>query len=65
MTTIDKYKNEIIVWSVITAVFTVLSIFAFNFDRLRSTAQVKNLPATEAVSEPGFFQPGHSVVLMQ
>lgn len=70
MATFNRMKEDIMVWSIIIAVFALLTLVAVNFDQIRKSPlfnKASNTPvATPAkqVVQPEFFQPGHAVVVV-
>lgn len=69
MTTINKIKQELLVWSVIVGVFAVLTLMAINFDIIRKSPLFnKGEPIESQSSQTNnaeLHQPGNSVVLAQ
>lgn len=69
MTTFNRMKEDIMVWSIIIAVFALLTLVAVNFDQIRKTRFFNKTSSTSAatpakqVAQPEFFQPGHTVVV--
>jgi hypothetical protein len=67
MTTIkEKAKQEILVWSVIVGVFTILTFIAINLDRIHQSLDKDRShieSPKKAASES--WEPGYSIVLAQ
>lgn len=69
MTTINKIKQELLVWSIIISVFAVMTLVAINIDSIRQSPLFHNDGAKESKSSQThseeLYQPGNSVVLAQ
>lgn len=71
MTIINKIRQEILVWSIIVGVFTVLTLIAVNFDHIHKSLFLNSsIPASEQSLNTNrvvvdYYQPGVSVVLAQ
>lgn len=69
MTTFNRMKEDIMVWSIIIAVFALLTLVAVNFDQIRKSRLFNKASNTsfatpeKRVAQPEFFQPGHTVVV--
>ncbi|WP_276373902.1 hypothetical protein [Chryseolinea sp. H1M3-3] len=69
MTTINKIKQELLAWSVVLAVFAVLTLLAVNFDNIRNSRWFNSSGTKESAEmhhdNVELHQPGNSTVLAQ
>lgn len=67
MTSINKVKQELLVWAVILTIFGVLTLIAVNFDSIRKSALFNSSSSSSGTIDENIelHQPGNSVVLAQ